>query len=259
MERRARALGVTADRVLITSGLLTEEAYVRALARSLGLIFEPLESAPDGDWVLSKDRLLDACAAGLLPLLHHEELAIVVAPRGRATRQLCALANSSPEWRGRFRLTTSERLTRFVQRNLKAALGRRASFALRTERPDLSAAPRDVPWPRKNVILLAAVILGAAIAAPNLMVAGSSIILAALFVAWIALRVVGLLSAPEPRPPLPRRPDASLPVYTLIAALYRESAAVVELVAALDALDWPGIMEQTPQSHRLSGSQPLSR
>ncbi len=163
VERRARALGVTADRVLITSGLLTEEAYVRALARSLGLIFEPLESAPDGDWVLSKDRLLDACAAGLLPLLHHEELAIVVAPRGRATRQLCALANSSPEWRGRFRLTTSERLTRFVQRNLKAALGRRASFALRTERPDLSAAPRDVPWPRKNVILLAAVILGAAI------------------------------------------------------------------------------------------------
>ena len=95
MERRARALGVTADRVLITSGLLTEEAYVRALARSLGLIFEPLESAPDGDWVLSKDRLLDACAAGLLPLLHHEELAIVVAPRGRATRQLCALANET--------------------------------------------------------------------------------------------------------------------------------------------------------------------
>lgn len=41
-ERRADAVGVTADRVLVASGLMTEEAYVRALAQSLGLAFEPL-------------------------------------------------------------------------------------------------------------------------------------------------------------------------------------------------------------------------
>ena len=36
-----------------------------------------------------------------------------------------------------------------------------------------------------------------------------------------------------------RDPPASLPVYTIIAGLYREAAAVGQLIAALDALDWP--------------------
>jgi hypothetical protein len=198
-ERRAHAVGVTADRVLITSGLLTEEAYVRALAHSLDLIFEPLESVPDGDWLISKDRLIDASAAGLLPLLRDQELVIVVAPRGSATRRLCMLANRSAEWRRRLRLTTGERLTRFVHRNASVALGRRAAFALLADRPDLSAAPRDIPWSRKRLIPVAAVGLGAAITAPNLVATGSSIVLSALFIAWIALRVVGLLAAPKRR------------------------------------------------------------
>jgi hypothetical protein len=38
-----------------------------------------------------------------------------------------------------------------------------------------------------------------------------------------------------------------LPVYTVIAALYREAAAVGELIAALDALDWPGVCAIIPR------------
>lgn len=247
MERRACEVGVTADRVLITSGLLTEDAYVRALALNLGLTFEPLETPPDGDCLVSEERLIDASAAGLLPLVGNDETVIVVAPRGGAARRLCTIANSSAEWRRRLRLTTNERLTRFIRRNASDALGQRAAFALLNDRPDLSASPRDIPWSRWRGIL-AAVALGAGIAAPNLVATGASIVLSALFIAWIALRVVGLLAALQARPALPRRSDTSLPVYTIIAALYREAAAVGQLIAALDALDWPGVMAQTPQA-----------
>ena len=40
-ERRAAALGIGADRVLIAAGKLSEETYLRALGESLGVIFEP--------------------------------------------------------------------------------------------------------------------------------------------------------------------------------------------------------------------------
>ena len=65
-ERRALAVGVTADRVLITSGLLTEEVYVRALAQSLGLAFEPLETPERTACPISDERLIEARAAGRL-------------------------------------------------------------------------------------------------------------------------------------------------------------------------------------------------
>lgn len=79
----------------------------------------------------------------------------------------------------------------------------------------------------------------ATIAAPALMATGLGVFFSVVFIAWIALRLLGMLAATRPPPPLPRRPDACLPVYTVIVALYREAAAVGQLIASLDALDWP--------------------
>src|ERR1700687_2149687 len=42
-EQRAAAVGVGADRVLIASGALSEETYLRALGKTLGVAFEPLD------------------------------------------------------------------------------------------------------------------------------------------------------------------------------------------------------------------------
>lgn len=42
--------------------------------------------------------------------------------------------------------------------------------------------------------------------------------------------------------------DAALPIYTIVCALYREAPVVNNLVAAIRALDYPGIMAQTPQA-----------
>ena len=66
-ERRAAALGIGADRVLIAAGKLSEETYLRALGESLGVIFEPLDGTPRALCPLSDDRLIESAAAGMLP------------------------------------------------------------------------------------------------------------------------------------------------------------------------------------------------
>src|SRR6185437_5658100 len=48
-EQRAREVGVGADRVLVAWGLISEEAYVKALSDFLGIPFEPLQLQPR-DW-----------------------------------------------------------------------------------------------------------------------------------------------------------------------------------------------------------------
>ena len=237
-ERRALAVGVTADRVLITSGLLTEEVYVRALAQSLGLAFEPLETPERTACPISDERLIEARAAGLLPLTENDELTLVVAPRGVAARRLYTIISGAPELRRRIRLTSSERLAGFVYRNGGVALGEQAAFGLSTSRPVFSAAPREKTWLLTPLFAMVAA-LGAVVLAPNLVATGFSVAFSLVFFAWIGLRLIGLFAAAKPPQPLPRRPDASLPIYTVIVALYREVAAIEQLIACLNALDWP--------------------
>lgn len=238
-ERRAREVGVTADHVLLASGMVAEANYVSALAHNLGLAFEPLDRFSRAACPLGDDRLIESGAVGLLPLIEDDDFLIVVAPRGVAARRLAALAAASPGLRRRIRLTTGECLRRFVHRHASAALGRRAAFGLYAARPDLSAAPRAGRASRLKVLAVAAFALAFATAAPNLAATLVGVTLSALFLAWSALRLIGALAAPEMHVPGPRRPDRELPVYTIIVALYREAAAARRLVAALDALDWP--------------------
>jgi Glycosyl transferase family group 2 len=239
-ERRARELGITADHVLLTSGLLDEETYVRILAHSLGLAFEPLDDKPRAQCPLDDARLIDARAAGLLPLATDDELTLVIAPRGIAARRLFTLVQASPNLRRRARLTTEQRLRRFVEsQDHGKALGERAAFGLRAATPEFSAAPQDHHrrWLMSGA--LAAAVLALAVTVPGLAIVVISVVLSAIFLAWTALRLLGVFAAPLPPPALPRRPADSLPVCTIIVALYREAKAVRGLVASLDALDWP--------------------
>lgn len=84
-ERRAAALGVGADRVLIAAGEVSEDVYLRALAAALGVAFEPLDDTPRAMCPLSDERLIESAAAGMLPLAIGDELYLVVAPRTMAT------------------------------------------------------------------------------------------------------------------------------------------------------------------------------
>jgi cellulose synthase/poly-beta-1,6-N-acetylglucosamine synthase-like glycosyltransferase len=105
--------------------------------------------------------------------------------------------------------------------------------------PVVVRAPREETWPLIGLFAAAMIAFAATIAAPELIATGLGVFFSVVFIAWIALRLLGLLAATRPPPPLPRRPDACLPAYTVIVALYREVAAVEQLIASLDALDWP--------------------
>jgi len=72
-EARAAKLGTGADRVLIANGALDEETYVRALADRLGVPFEPLDGVARVLCPLGDERLIEAAAQGMVPLVIADE------------------------------------------------------------------------------------------------------------------------------------------------------------------------------------------
>ncbi|MGH7247437.1 MAG: glycosyl transferase, partial [Pseudomonadota bacterium] len=87
-ERRARSIGSGADRVLICADAITEEAYLTALASSLGTCYDPLDRVSRAECPLDDHQLIQAAAAGLLPLRRHGQIIWIVAPRQLTARRL---------------------------------------------------------------------------------------------------------------------------------------------------------------------------
>lgn len=237
-EKRAMDIGVGADRVLITSGTLDEESYLRTLAATLGVTFETLEDVPRAQCPIEDDRLIDSIAAGLLPLMIDGALQIVLAPRGTAARRIVRLVSDNPAWAERFRFTTSERLTHFVLRCAGTALTVRARDKLLQNAPQFSAAARYRGGGLAPVAVFVLAML-TVILTPAVSTLIVEIALAALFLAWLGLRLIGAIIERPSVSPLPRETDESLPVYTIIAALYREEASVPSLLQAIAQLDYP--------------------
>src|ERR1044072_652022 len=119
--RRASAIGTGADRVLIGAGLLDEDIYLRLLAGSLGIAFDPLDATLRETCPLDDARLIEAPSAGLLPLNIGGELKLVVAPRDGSARRLIEIVRSHPDLAKQFRLTTAARLQTFVSRHVGIA------------------------------------------------------------------------------------------------------------------------------------------
>jgi len=125
-EGRARSIGVSAERVLICADAITEEVYLTALAASLGTGYERFENIARADCPLDDNQLLQAAAAGLLPVRQGRDLVWIIAPRGLTARRLADPRRSQPEWLRSFRLTSSEELWRFVSRNRCFPMRRRS-------------------------------------------------------------------------------------------------------------------------------------
>jgi cellulose synthase/poly-beta-1,6-N-acetylglucosamine synthase-like glycosyltransferase len=234
---RAARAGVGADRVLMTWGVISEETYVSALAASLGVEFEPLFTTSREHCPLPDDGLIEAANTGMLPLSDRGGIKIVVAPRLVDSRSLVAVATSGTDIARRIRLTSTARLHDFVARHSTEEIERRAIDMLRTERPDLSAG---VGRSRRTVIpaYLALAAL-AAFAVPGAAMTVAEIMLGAVFLAWTGLRLLGLLSERFVRRRRRSFSDDRLPIYSIVIALYRESAAVADLAAALRGLNYP--------------------
>jgi len=239
-ERRARSIGLGADRVLICADAITEEAYLTALASSLGTAYERLDRIRRVDCPLDDQQLIQAAAAGLLPLRRGNELVWVIAPRSLSARRLADPRQQRPQFLRAFRLTSSEHLRRFVARHARTVLGRRAAEGLRRSMPLFSNGPR----PRRGGRIAAGAVLFLSVTALSFlsaaMLEGIAAFLCAVFLAAAAMRLVSAAFAAENRGARRRRQaDGSLPIYTVICALYREARVVDGLVAAIRALDYP--------------------
>jgi cellulose synthase/poly-beta-1,6-N-acetylglucosamine synthase-like glycosyltransferase len=237
-EERAARLGVGADRVLVAAGTLSDDVYLKALARSLGAGFETLDRIPRSTCPISDERLSEAAAAGLLPLEADGELYLVVAPRGIAARRIVAMIESDPALAARFRFTSSERLTRFVLRHAGGALTAKASNDLKQAWPALSAAPPRWRVNKPPLAFAASILTAAIIVAPGFATNALELMLAAVFIAWLALRVGSAFILLKPASPDDLSGDG-LPVYTIMAALYKEAASVDGLLRAIEKLDYP--------------------
>ncbi|QLH73621.1 glycosyltransferase [Rhodopseudomonas palustris] len=236
---RAKDLDIGADRVLIQQGLIDEEAYLRYLTRWLRLGFEDFGEFCRTDCPLEDAQIPSATATGIVPLRVDDELVWVVAPRRLASHRLCGLLDDYPDTRPRLRLASAATLETFVARQGDRALANIASADLHQRHPMLSAAPRKAgPIWRQRLrrgACVAALLALPFFPDPDV----TTTLLAAWFIGFAGLRLLACLWPRPTLPPSPRKPDAKLPTYTVVAALYREADSVGPLVEALEALDYP--------------------
>ena len=253
-ERRAKSIGVGAERVLICADAITEEAYLIALASSLGTSFERFDEISRNDCLVDDDQLVQAAAAGLLPVREGRRLVWIVAPRGGTARRLADPHQQRPAWLQSFRLTSADRLRQFVLQHSQHALGRRAAEGLRSSQPLFSNAPPANGRPTLQTLALVAIAFIFFAIAPLPVIEGLSGVCCVLFLAAAILRLLSACFTETAGETPAYCDDRELPIYTVICALYREAAVVEQLVGAIRALDYPGIMAQTPQARRRSRS-----
>lgn len=237
-ELRAAEIDTGADQVLIAGGQIGERAYAGELARSLGLAFETLNDIARSQVPLDDAQLMQAAAARALPLLIDGNLVLVVALRATAARHLVTFLTAHPHLAPQVRITTMERLQRFVAHHAAAAIEYRAARALKTEYPAYSAGARG------GVRLAALAGAGAGLGAAlwfdaKAVITAVDIALALIFLGWTGLRLLGALTTGLMWRRRRHLSDAELPAYSVIVALYREAPAVPQLLHALRNLDYP--------------------
>jgi hypothetical protein len=232
-KQRAAAVGVGADRVLITSGALSEETYLGALGKTLAVEFEPLDGVSRAQCPIDSERLIESASAGLLPLTVDDDLYLVVAPRGNAARQILRLIEDNPARVGRFRFTSTERLNRFVLRYASKTLATRASDQLKQKWPRLSAAPPRWRGSIVSVACLGLLSLASAILAPTPTMLTFEVMLAALV---HPLFMAGLFYSVASSAPMWRGDNAAVPI---LAVLYGTTVIIGYLTSAF--LGWLGL------------------
>lgn len=234
--------------MLIEWNVIGEDAYVRRLARHHGLAFEDFRDLGRADCLLTGRQFVYAAQTGILPVRIDGSLVWIIAPRHTTTRMLAegGLKQASADG-GPIRLTTSERFNDFIDRAGRSDLADCAVEGLRLARPDLSAAPRgsaadNLPAKIRSTIRAAAgplVIVGALLLLPLLQFSWPGILLSVAFLSFAALRVVGACRPPKTHRPAPRIADRDLPVYSVVAGLYREAKSVGKLIRFIRAMDYP--------------------
>lgn len=237
---RSRRLGLGADRVLIDWGVIDEAAYLGRLAARLGTRVARLDDDDLGRCLLSPEQYAQAATLGMFRIRRDDGVRFVVASRCLSARMLSELGVARPQLIVGFELATTDDFNRFLAKHAGGELARQAAEGLQQRWPALSAAARTrTVW---RQLRRGAVILGiaAAIAIPSLL--GEAIwtsVLTAAFLMFAGFRLLGGLARPLPAAKRRHRPDAELPIYTVMIALYREATSVAPLLQSIADFDYP--------------------
>lgn len=226
------------EQALIVHGLLAEAVYYRALARHLGLEFAPDPEAITVHETL-QERWPQAISAGMAPLRGEagEGLRWLLAPRGARIDELLTLNRSSRLQRERFVVSSPEVLRESVFNASARAIATRAAMELPDSAPQASAHGMRLR-PGFGLVLTVLTLCGALYLMGGLWLA-ISLACGALLASAIVIRLFAAAASCDAhahRPPVLR--DSDLPVYTVIAAIYREAGVARQLTDALKALDY---------------------
>jgi len=241
--QRSEEIGIGADRVLIQRGIIDEDAYLDHLATYIGIGIETLEDVSPIDCLLPADGIHLCARHGILPIRQQDEPVYVSAPHGYCARRIVRLIAQYPSLLPRIRLTSTARFNAFLEYHSGNVLAGTAAEGLASRFPDLSAAPASASHGRlfhlfRHILRLVGPVVLLTLA-PMLLLELCSVILAIWFLLFTSLRLAGCFSTPRRRPPLPRLHDSQLPIYTVVAALYREASSVAPLMQHINALDYP--------------------
>ncbi len=199
--------------------------------------FQPLFNTPRRQCPLPDEHLIQAANNGMLPLHGPHGIKFAVVPSLVDSRRLAELARSSHPMARSICLTSTGRLRAFVSRNTVREIAYTAVEALRSEQPELSAG---VSVSRRiSIVVCAAVAALAGVLFPDESMIAVELVLGFIFLAWTGLRLLGLLSERFVRSRPRAFSDHWLPTYSIVIALYREAAAVSDLIDSLRDLHYP--------------------
>ena len=232
----AERSGVDADAALLGEGLVSDEHFYQALAMRL--------RAPYYSGKLTIDENVDVEAAirSGFALLKANDLGLraVVAPRGAALRFLLE-AEAAGRPQPPIAICSRQRLTALIRARSGERVARKAAFELKDSDPSLTASAGLSLAQIAVATTSAGLAIGLWLGAPDLLRSLICLGLWLVFVAAVWLRWTVVVAAREPPVCEPLRDD-ELPVYTVVAALYKEGRVVRKLIRALDAIDYPGIV-----------------
>jgi len=224
---------------LFCERVISQRDYYRLLARHLGLSF--ITSPCLGPAA----RFPESLHAGMAPLAveehDHRTARMVMAPGPDQIATLMQRRKTGLPRDAGLALTDPDTLRQAVFACCAEEITCMAADALPRRDPALSI--KSGLWPHQRAILVGgscAIGVLALLVEPVAAYLVLTAMVSMLCLALANLRLLGCLHHAPVHAPLPARdPETSLPVYSVVIALYREAGIVDQLCRAIDALDYP--------------------
>ena len=242
--RRAGVLaaewGVPTHEVLISIGWVSEVDYVRAVAAHVAL--PAVDGAPLAE--LSPTASYPPWPSVMAGIFEGRDV-VAVEARSFAPHILRSIAAAGHTRRKRFVLATRAEIARAIDRQRAPALMDVAINGLWRRSEEFSARTPHPLWQSLLLVSLVGLAIGGVLAAPEMTVPALAALLALPFLCVVLVRCCAVSELLRPsvrrksRAVDERVDDASLPIYSVLVALYREAEVLPGLVRALAAIDYP--------------------